>query len=207
MQAPRKRWTRLWRRVADSDPVLEYAALENAYQAGGRFYHTLDHILDCLDRFDEVRDLVGIPEAVELAIWFHDVVYKKASSRNEADSATWASASLMRGHGDRDLIERVNALILATRHSDTPVENPDEKWMVDIDLSILGRSADIYDRYEAAIRKEYRWVPPPLYRRRRAELLRSFLQRPRIFLTDPFFDWYEAQARRNLARAVAALER
>jgi predicted metal-dependent HD superfamily phosphohydrolase len=37
-------------------------------------------------------------------------------------------------------------------------------------------------------------------------VLRAFLARPRIFATAPFFAAYETRARRNLSRALSALE-
>ena len=50
-----------------------------------------------------------------------------------------------------------------------------------------------------------RWVPSMLFRRKRAEILESFLARPQIYMTGPFHKRYEAAARRNLAQAIAAL--
>ena len=49
--------------------------------------------------------------------------------------------------------------------------------VVDIDLSILGRNRQDYDLFEERVRKEYKWVPGPLYRRKRIEVLESFLKR------------------------------
>lgn len=83
----------------------------------------------------------------------------------------------------------------------------DETLVVDIDLSILGRDAPRYDEFEQRVRKEYRWVPLVLYRRKRIEILESFLKRPRIYGTDHFHARYEEQARRNLQRAIQTLRR
>jgi len=46
---------------------------------------------------------------------------------------------------------------------------------LDADMSILGRDADMYDRYAGRIRKEYKFVPRDVYCERRAEILESFL--------------------------------
>jgi len=53
------------------------------------------------------------------------------------------------------------------------------------------------------VRKEYAWVPEPDYRSGRAAVLRSFLDRPRIFSTRAFAERYEAHARSNIQRALA----
>ena len=47
---------------------------ESAYLTSGRAYHNLGHILDCLQLLDEHRAVATDPVAVELAVWFHDVV-------------------------------------------------------------------------------------------------------------------------------------
>jgi predicted metal-dependent HD superfamily phosphohydrolase len=95
---------------------------------------------------------------------------------------------------------------MATRH-EAPATTPDAQLVVDIDLSILGTSEEIYDRFEANVRKEHRWVPSMIFRRKRAEILESFLARPTIYSTKPFAERYEARARRNLASAIAILRK
>jgi predicted metal-dependent HD superfamily phosphohydrolase len=57
------------------------------------------------------------------------------------------------------------------------------------------------------VRREYWWVPAPIFRRERVRILRSFLERPHVYNLDAFRDRYEAQARRNVAAALAALDR
>ncbi|MBP7962586.1 MAG: hypothetical protein KBG20_06780 [Caldilineaceae bacterium] len=76
---------------------------------------------------------------------------------------------------------------------------------MDIDLSILGSDPADYDRYEAAIRQEYAWVPGFLFRRKRKAILQSFLDRPRLYATVFFRERLETQAHINLARAIAQL--
>ena len=81
----------------------------------------------------------------------------------------------------------------------------DQLLIVDIDLSILGRAPDVYDRYEVAIGEEYKWVPKVTYRRERRAVLRSFLERDSIFQTDRFRERFEVPARENLQRAIDQL--
>jgi predicted metal-dependent HD superfamily phosphohydrolase len=95
---------------------------------------------------------------------------------------------------------------MATRH-EALATMPDAQFVVDIDLSILGATEEAYSRFEENVRKEYRWVPSMIFRRKRAEILQSFLARPTIYSTKPFQARYEAQARRNLESAVAALRK
>ena len=126
-------------------------------------------------------------DTLGLAFWFHDAVYNWRSKTNEADSAAWATEFLKGCDAPEELASNVHGLIMATQHFVPEPLVGDQQLMVDIDLSILGRETEVYDRYEAAIRKEYKWVPNVTYRRERRKVLRSFLDRDRIFLNDRFY--------------------
>ena len=60
--------------------------------------------------------------------------------------------------------------------------------------------------YELQIRREYRLVPGPVFRRRRAQLLRTLLDAGSLFNTVWFKDRSEAVARQNLASALEDLQ-
>jgi predicted metal-dependent HD superfamily phosphohydrolase len=82
-----------------------------------------------------------------------------------------------------------------------------KRLLVDIDLSILGATPERFDEYEVQVRQEYAWVPGPLFRRKRGEILQAFLVRPSIYSMPWFRQRLEAQARSNLQRSVARLRR
>jgi predicted metal-dependent HD superfamily phosphohydrolase len=94
--------------------------------------------------------------------------------------------------------------VLETRHETTPHE-ADAALLCDIDLSILGRSPEVFDLFERQIRREYAMVPEPMYRTRRSEVLRRFLSRPTIYRTAWFRRRYETRARANLERSLTQL--
>ena len=73
-----------------------YEYLECAYDMpeGVRAYHTLKHVSECLDHLDDVGDLIEFPQAVELAIWFHDCFYHPAQNDNEETSAATARGGM-----------------------------------------------------------------------------------------------------------------
>ena len=75
-----------------------------------------------------------------------------------------------------------------------------------MDLAILGAEPAIFDAYEKAVRLEYGWVEEPMWRAGRSAVLKTFLARPRIFHTAEFQKRFEAQARHNIQRSLAALE-
>ncbi len=201
-----ERWRGLWSRLGavDGGDTFDYHEVVSAYRAPHRAYHDLSHLVYCLEQLDAHRDVAESADEVELALWFHDAVYRPAKSDNEERSAEWARAAVVETGLDAELADRVAALVLATRHGEAP-EDADGRLIVDVDLSILGSPPDAYDRYEAAVRREYQWVPRFLFRRKRREILESFLERDAIFLTAPFFERYESRARSNLSRACSEL--
>jgi predicted metal-dependent HD superfamily phosphohydrolase len=75
-----------------------------------------------------------------------------------------------------------------------------------VDLSIPGREAEVFWRYEGDIRKEYAWVPEDLFRRERVKILRGFLDRPQIYYHQEYREKFETQARSNLEQAIARLD-
>jgi predicted metal-dependent HD superfamily phosphohydrolase len=92
------------------------------------------------------------------------------SKHNEERSADWAARFLASAGIAPGSIERIKRHVLATRHAEAPSE-PDSQLVVDIDLAILGASRTRYEEFERQVRREYRWVPGPLYRRNRAAIL------------------------------------
>jgi predicted metal-dependent HD superfamily phosphohydrolase len=200
-----ERWTALWQRLgARSNGLAVFERLAAAYAEPARAYHNAKHIGDCLALLDTSRHLARRTDEVEAAIWFHDAVYVPGRTDNEEQSAELARTSLRQAQVASEATERVGALVLATRHATTP-HQPDESLLCDIDLSILGAPPEWFDLFERQIRQEYANVPEQIYRTRRSEILRGFLNRPSIFQTAWFGERYEARARENLERVLRTL--
>lgn len=92
---------------------------------------------------------------------------------------------------------------MATLHT-TPMGTGDQ-IITDIDLAILGSGDAQYREFEIAVRKEYRWVPYFMYRKKRKEILTSFLVHKRMFENDQLIQDFERNARVNLKSAIARL--
>ena len=199
-----ERWNTLLSRLNLADDDVTFAQLTAAYSEPHRHYHTDEHVAACLAWLDRIDQPLPHRDEIELALWFHDAVYAPRSATNEADSAAWAVRFLTAAGAYAETIDQVQGLILATDHG-SPPQTDAQSWIVDIDLSILGSDPADYDRYEAAIRREYAWVPGFLFRRKRKAILRSFLDHPNLYATAFFRERLEAQARINLTRAIAQL--
>lgn len=181
---------------------IVWGFLDQGYSEPARAYHNWEHINDCLNLFDTYRALCDDPVAVEMAIWFHDLVYDTKNHQNELDSAEMMEECVARaGWGDDEKIKKAYQLILDTRHSE-PAASKDGALLVDIDLAILGSDKERFWRYEQAIREEYAWVEAEQYKKGRGEILTRFLKRPRLYSTSPLHERFDAQARINLADSL-----
>lgn len=195
-------WDRAWRglRAKGSGHALRDTLLTR-YAEPHRRYHGLQHLEECLSTFERVRHLAEHPHEVEMALWFHDAVYDLTASDNESRSASWAKEALLTATSEPDTAERVHALVMATKHTHTPAHG-DEQVLVDVDLSILGATPTRFAEYEVQIRQEYAHVPEPIFRSKRSEILKSFLDRDTIYTTPELHQALESQARTNLRAAV-----
>lgn len=201
------RWSVLWHQLNLPVPAPQvFWGLCDCYTETQRTYHTLHHLSECLDWFDQAFDLAENPAAVELALWFHDVVYDTRRADNEQRSADCAVQVINSVGGGSWLQQSVYDMILATKHDATP-SAVDMRLVVDIDLAILGADIDRFAQYDEQIRQEYAWVPEPLFCQKRAEILQSLLNRPSIFTTDFLRDRLEHQAQRNLHRSLTVLKK
>lgn len=187
---------------SDWTPVLaEAEAFALPYYAEAhRAYHNAEHVRAVLHALESRQVLTPM---LALAVWGHDLIYDPRKHDNEQRSADVFDGWLAEQGAPADLRAEVHALILATRHA-APASTRAEALLIDADLSILGADAEAFAAYNAAIRREYRHVPGPLYRVGRKKILRGFLDRERIFTT-PEFAGLEGRARVNLAGAIANL--
>lgn len=194
-------WAQTWGALGVPAPAPLLARLLQSYSEPQRHYHTLQHLGEAMGLLQPALDLAEHPGEVALALWFHDAVYQTQAKDNEARSADWAAAVLREQGLPADVAGRVHGLIMATCHAAQP-SGIDAQLLVDADLGILAADPLRFAEYERQVRAEYEWVPLPLYRTRRREVLLGFMQREAIYCTDGFRERLEARARRNLAQAL-----
>jgi predicted metal-dependent HD superfamily phosphohydrolase len=199
-----ERWQAMLRGLGVPPETDTYARLESAYAQKHRAYHTPRHIDECLSLLDEFNRLAAYPAEVECALWFHDAIYEPMSNSNEERSANWAAEFGGRVGVTSESVARIRAHIMATCHVALPADD-DSRLVVDIDLAILGADPSRYDEFERDVRREYRWVPGIVYRSKRAAILQSFLDRPRIYHSEPAYERFEGNARTNLSGAIRSL--
>lgn len=222
------RFTSLWQRCTNADDSAAeelYAEVEQRYAESQRHYHVFGHIAHCVRQFDaylgqatnaELAQLVAkssngsqrlrqsVVDAIELAIWFHDVIYSPCAKDNEHESALWFEAQA-KSDMDKPLIDNVIRLIMATVHKDVP-ERGDECVLVDVDLSSFGSDWEAFERDSQAVRDEACHLSDSEYVANQCRFLQRLIERETIYCTDYFRQQFEANARRNISAYLKFLQ-
>jgi len=197
-------WKRVHNNGMNVDPNFVVAKLDSMYNKGDRFYHNLNHIAHGYTELDKVRDLIERKDEMNIAWYFHDSIYDTKKSGNEEKCGELEVEMLRDSGAPEEIGERGNGLILVTKHNVVP-EDGDQRIFVDVDLAILGQPVFVFDEYEVNIRKEYSWVSDEDFNKGRGDILKGFLGRDFIYLTEYFRDMYEKNARVNLERSIEKL--
>lgn len=174
-----------------------FTQLVAAYSAPDRHYHNLQHIHHVLEIIQTLQTYTENLPAVELAGWFHDVVYDPQAQDNEESSAEYAQQLLSNLGIPTDHIHTVTRLILNTKHHQADRDDLDSQVLLDADLAILAVT-DQYQEYANAIRQEYSYLSPSNYIAARQEFLHKFLHKKQIYFTPLMLEFAELFARYNL---------
>lgn len=175
--------------------------IENHYTEKGRHYHTLSHLENLYGELEPYKDIVEDWDTLLFSLFYHDIIYKATNSDNEEQSAELAKKRLEALGMEPERIEKCAGQILATK-SHSRSKDKDTNLFTDADLSILGQPTDIYDKYAADVRKEYKIYPDLLYKPGRKKVLKHFLAMERIYKTEEFYGKYELAAKGNLEREL-----
>ncbi len=195
-----KLWCELHQHYHFSEPQKIFNKLIAAYSEKQRAYHTLQHVYECLVLLDSIRSDLKDAYAVELAMWFHDVVYDPQAKDNELKSAELFELSLAQDL-PLEVVEKIKRWIIATQKHEA-TDEPDLQFLLDIDLAILAASPERFAEYEQQIQQEYAWVDPDVYSIKRKEILAHFYQTESLYQTEYFQQNFEQCAKSNLKRIL-----
>ena len=172
------------------------------YHEAHRRYHSPRHIRHCLRELDLAADLLEDGDAVEMALWFHDVVWEAqaAPASNERRSAE-LFVDRLGGAVAPEFRDSVHRLVMVTVYPSEPC-TADEGYMVDIDLSSFGLPWEEFRRDSQAVRDELPHLGDEEFFPRQHRFLRMLLGRERFFVTDFFAGRYERRARGNIERLL-----
>lgn len=213
MKATRERWVKLCKIVGAKNNIVTGRTIDNtydelvaAYSNPHRHYHNLNHISNGLELLNEMWHLAEYPDALEMAWWWHDFIYKiplrQKLVNNELESAIYAFKVLTELSVSQLICVKVMARIMPTLHTYIP-DYIDDRVIVDMDLVSLAAPPDVFNMDSENIRKEY-FASPEEYRIGRVNFFKKFLEnRPSIYLTEYFRQRYEAQAQKNIRDYLA----
>lgn len=188
---------------APADALEKIAArILERYRDSSRHYHNLEHIQHCLWELDQLPGQGLDKKSIELAIWFHDVVYSPTSKRNELDSANQMKNDLGMYPSKINLEDSYRMIVASPLDGDKHSESI--RTFIDIDFSVLGQREIEYMAYVQNVRLEYAEVPAWKYYLHRKRLLKRVMKRG-VFLTPYFQKRYEAQAVKNLKAEIAKM--
>jgi len=178
--------------------------IEKKYSEKGRHYHNLNHLENMFSELEVVKDKILNFSNISFSVFYHDVIYDAASKLNEEKSADFAKQALEKlAVSPKDIKEILQQIIATKSHQLS--ENRDINYLMDADLSVLGKDTKTYIQYTQQIRKEYAIYPDFLYKPGRKKVLKHFLELENIFKTEYFRDKYELQAKENIRFELKSL--
>ncbi|MBA5794042.1 hypothetical protein H1R17_11850 [Flavobacterium sp. xlx-214] len=189
----------------DADLIIQYwKEIEQSYSQKNRYYHNLIHLENMVMELSKVSKDLNDIDSLLFSVFYHDLIYKSTSKDNEEKSAEIAKIRLQKININSEQINKIYNQILATK-SHKISNDSDTNYLLDADLSILGKKWNAYETYTKQIRKEYSIYPDYMYHPGRKKILEHFLTFDRIYKTDYFVEIYEKQARENISREIESL--
>lgn len=166
--------------IVNNDVINDvYQVIVSMYGETGRYYHTLEHVKSMLQLSIQYQDCIKDIVSLQIAIFFHDIVYNAKSGTNEYDSVE-IFVNLLDNHLEKCIINKVTRFIMSTKShqlsDDSNKDDDDEKYFLDFDMAVLSWPRECYIEYAANIRKEYIHVELDDYCIKRSAFLRNTIK-------------------------------
>lgn len=168
-------------------------------------YHNLKHLSEMLDFLYSYEHEIEDMASIILAVLAHDRVYDPTSMTNEEDSADWATMKFSQLGIPEGTLDRIRALIRATKVHLPVLGLKDSEIFLDADLSILSAPYDRYLEYAKGIRHEYSHRTIEDYCRLRSGVLQTLISRDPFYFRGDLYPYRAELARQNLAREIKFL--
>lgn len=186
------------------------------YEINDLGYHNLEHIHRMLDHAKEIIGCPPLSKELELAIWYHDVIFVPGKRNNEFSSAKFfkvvATQLSMPDRVNKNIIE--NLILLTARHLDVlATDNEDVigyTGMVMLDADLAGFANTNYSEYldiNAALRTESAHLSDTKYVTGQIGFLEALLNKPSIYYTDYAKAVWEDRARLNIGKTIHLLRK
>ncbi|MBN2664218.1 MAG: hypothetical protein JXR68_11260 [Bacteroidales bacterium] len=166
------------------------------YNQKNRSYHNFEHINNVISELLLTKEKIIDFDGIIFSAFYHDIIYNVNNNNNEELSAIFAEKSLKKLNIKNSQIEQCKKQILATKTHNSL--NQDTNYLLDADLSILGKDKEIYSEYMKNIRKEYSTFSDEQFNTGRKKVIQNFINKTHIYKTHFFRKKYEKIAIINL---------
>ncbi len=167
-------WKRLW---LQGDSKIAHREIYFHYLTSNHAYHNRPHINYGLKSIYRLRKKLKNPDLVELARWFHDIIYNPWASDNKQKSADFAMKRMKLWWLPLSKRIVVYDFIMSTDYTNdwTPYDS-DAHFIKEIDYSIFWSPRNQYTSYLEWIRSEYSGYWLQQYKSWRKSFLWKILQ-------------------------------
>ena len=184
----------------------EGRSLLERWMEPSRRYHNVRHLVDLLQRVDELQQESQHPHAIRLAAWYHGAIfdseapaaYAGRGGEDEVASAEYAREHLAALGVPGDTIGEVTEMVAALARHTPDGKKSDCGVLCDADLAILAVDPQRYRAYADEIRAEYQHIPTRDYLASRRAILGRLAARDRLYVSPLAAPW-EGRARQNIA--------
>ena len=187
-----KNFKQLCHRFSKDKEQIEklWKEIKSIHTTKERYYHNMKHL-------EYIYNELSNPDSVmEFSIFYHDIIYNVTQEDNEEQSALLCKKRLENINLPSKYILEITQLIHETKtHIPSSKRNA---LFLDADLAILASCPKIYNQYLQNIRKEYVIYSDTIYNTGRKKILKYFLEKERIYMSDYFYELYEDKARNNI---------
>ncbi len=197
---------------ASDDAIKEEAQrVMAAWSDPARTCHNTKYLMKVLDTLDELAECAHSPEELQVAAFYHGVVFYAPrrldyvhAGRDYAASANVAATQLPLLGVPDDAIGRIVSLIERAAIETQVFDDVDGQVFHDALLGTLLMAPQDYRDYRARMVGEYSHLPKRLYLLGRRRQVRALLDQPALFIS-PLAEDEDAIARSNLEAELARL--
>lgn len=205
------RWAGLMRRlhVHDNVAIDWWHLVKTYYEDERRHYHCISHLEALYRHYNEFAHFIEEPHIVQLAIFFHDIIYDPSCSTkggNEIASAALFTDFAKKAALSASTEDKVREFIMHTVDHHRDPASGDLAFFLDFDLAILGSPTEEYKEYCCQVRKEYSHLDDQSFKNGRLGFLQKLMLLNQIYLTQPVQAKFQEQAVQNISEEIILLQ-